>query len=95
MNKKIKTLRTDNGGEYTSKEFIAFCKSTGPRRELIVPHNPQQKGVAKRNNRSIKETVKSLLNDQGLSMFLWGEAAMIATYSITTQDRILQRRNIQ
>jgi hypothetical protein len=23
-NKKIKTLRTDNGGEYTSKEFFAF-----------------------------------------------------------------------
>jgi hypothetical protein len=39
-NKKIKTLRTDNGGEYTSKEFVAFCKSAGIRRELIVPHNP-------------------------------------------------------
>jgi hypothetical protein len=25
-NKKIKMLRTDNGGEYTSKEFVAFCK---------------------------------------------------------------------
>jgi hypothetical protein len=25
-NKKIKTLRTDNGGEYTSKEFVAFFK---------------------------------------------------------------------
>jgi hypothetical protein len=25
-NKKIKTLRTDNGGEYTSKEFVVFCK---------------------------------------------------------------------
>jgi hypothetical protein len=46
-NKKIKTLRTDNGGEYTSKEFVSFCKSAGVRRELIVPHNPQQNGVAK------------------------------------------------
>jgi hypothetical protein len=27
MNKKIKTLRTDNGGEYTSKEFFSFYKS--------------------------------------------------------------------
>ena len=35
-NKKIKTLRTYNGGEYTSKEFVAFCKSTGIRRELTV-----------------------------------------------------------
>ena len=39
-NKKIKMLRTDNGGEYTSKEFIAFCKSAGIRSELTVPHNP-------------------------------------------------------
>jgi hypothetical protein len=37
-NKKIKTLRTDNGGEYTSKELITFCKAVGIRRELIVPH---------------------------------------------------------
>jgi hypothetical protein len=47
---------------------------------LIVPHNPQQSGVAKRKNGSIEETVKALLNDQGLSMFLWGEAAMAAIY---------------
>jgi transposase InsO family protein len=70
--KKINTLRTDNGGGYTSKEFVAFCKLEGIKRELIVPHNPQQNGVAERKNISIEETIKSLLNDQVLSMFLWG-----------------------
>jgi hypothetical protein len=79
-NKKIKTLRTDNGGEYTSKEFVSFYKSTGIRRELTVPHNPQQNGVSERKNRSIEEIVKALLNDQGLSMFLWGEATMTTIY---------------
>jgi hypothetical protein len=79
-NKKIKTLRTDNGGEYTLKEFIAFCKSTGIRRELTAPHNPQQNGVAERKNRSIEGIVKTLLNDQGLSMFLWGEETMTTIY---------------
>jgi transposase InsO family protein len=78
--KKIKTLRTDDGGEYTSKEFIAFCKSTWIRTELTVPHNPQQNGVAERKNRSIEETVKALMNDQGLSMYLWGEATMTTIY---------------
>jgi hypothetical protein len=78
--KKIKTLRTDNGGEYTSKEFVSFCKSVGIRRELIFPHNPQQNGVAERKNRSIEETVKELMNDQGLSMYLWGEAAKTTIY---------------
>jgi hypothetical protein len=40
-NKKIKILRIDNVGEYTSKEFVAFYKSVGIRMELTVPHNPQ------------------------------------------------------
>jgi transposase InsO family protein len=76
----MKTLRIDNGGEYTSKEFVSFYKSAGIRRELTVPHNPQQNGVAERKNRSIKEIMKELLNDQGLSMFLWGEVVMTAIY---------------
>jgi hypothetical protein len=49
-------------------------------RELNVSHNPQQNGVVERKNRSIEETVKSLLNDQGLSMFLWGETTMTTIY---------------
>jgi hypothetical protein len=70
--KKIKTLRIDNGGEYTSKECVVFCKLVGIRRELTIPHNPQQNGVAKRKNRSIEETMKALMNNQGLSMY-YGE----------------------
>ena len=32
--KRIKTLRSDNGREYTSKEFESFCKDDGIKREL-------------------------------------------------------------
>jgi transposase InsO family protein len=39
--KKIKVLRSDNGGEYTSKEFKGFYKHTGIKRELTIPYNPQ------------------------------------------------------
>jgi hypothetical protein len=38
--KKIKFLRTDNGGEYISKHFSDFCKKEGINRELTVPYNP-------------------------------------------------------
>jgi transposase InsO family protein len=44
--RKIKILRSDNGGEYTSKEFVNFCKDVGIKRELTTPYNPQQNGVA-------------------------------------------------
>ena len=38
--KKVKPLRSDNGGEYISNEFKDFCKVEGIRRQLIAPHNP-------------------------------------------------------
>ena len=38
--KKIKVLRSDNGGDYTSKEFESFYKEEGIKKTLIVPYNP-------------------------------------------------------
>ena len=51
--KQVKALRSDNGGEYISNEFKDFHSKEGIRRELIVPHKPQQNGVAGRKNRTI------------------------------------------
>jgi transposase InsO family protein len=73
-------LRSDNGGEYTSKDFSDFCKEAGIKRELIVPYNPQQNGVAERKNRSIVEATKAMIHDQNLPMFLWGEASNTTIY---------------
>ena len=42
----IGTLRTDNGGEYVSKELEEFLKVKEIRHELIVPYSPAQNGVA-------------------------------------------------
>ena len=78
--RRIKILRSDNGGEYTSKEIIAFCKESGIKRELIVPYNPEQNGIVERKNRSIQESVKAMLHDQDLSKFLWGEATKTIVY---------------
>jgi transposase InsO family protein len=50
LGKQVKSLRSDNGGEYISNEFTDFCSREGIRRELIATHNPQQNGVAERKN---------------------------------------------
>jgi transposase InsO family protein len=86
--KKIKTLRSDNGGEYTSKCFSDFCIEAGIKREYIVPYNPQQNGVAERKNRSIVEAAKAMIHDQSLPMFLWVEASM--TDSICSEQKSSQ-----
>jgi len=61
--KKMKALRSNNGGEYISDEFKDFCKAVGIRRELITPHNPQQNVVAERKNRTIVGAARAMLHD--------------------------------
>ena len=57
--RKIKILRSDNGGEYTSKEFVSFCRDVRIKRELTTPYNPQQNGVPERKNRTMLERSRS------------------------------------
>ncbi|CAL8168529.1 unnamed protein product [Prunus armeniaca] len=48
--KKIKTLKTDRGGEFCSKEFDFLCREKGIKRHLTTAYMPQQNGVSKRKN---------------------------------------------
>jgi transposase InsO family protein len=73
-------LRTDNGGEYTFKEFMDFYGGEGIRRELTVPYNPQQNGVAERKNMAIVGVARAMLYDQGMPLFLWAEACYNIVY---------------
>eukprot|EP00253_Pinus_taeda_P028984 PITA_28984 len=51
---KIKCLRSDIGGEFTSNEFFDFCEEHGIRREFSTAMTPQQNGVVKRMNRTVQ-----------------------------------------
>ena len=51
--KCLKTLRVDNGGEFTSGEFEEFLSKDGVQHELMIPKYPQQNGVAERLNRTL------------------------------------------
>jgi transposase InsO family protein len=73
--RKIKILRSNNGGEYTSKEFVYFCKDFRIKREVTTPYNPQQNGVVERKNKTIMKAVKTMIHDQDLPMCLWEEAS--------------------
>ena len=62
--KKIWVLRTDNEGEYTSNEFMEYFLTEGIKKENIVPHTPQQNGVAEQKNMSMVGAAKAMLFDQ-------------------------------
>ncbi|KAG7553438.1 GAG-pre-integrase domain [Arabidopsis thaliana x Arabidopsis arenosa] len=79
---KIKTLRTDRGGEFTSHEFQSFCDNSGIQRHLTAPYSPQQNGVVERRNRTLLEMTRSILKHMKVPNYLWGEAVRHATYLI-------------
>nr|KYP66220.1 Retrovirus-related Pol polyprotein from transposon TNT 1-94 [Cajanus cajan] len=76
----IKALRSDRGGEFTSKEFQKYCEDNGIRRQLTVPRSPQQNGVAERKNRTILEMARSMLKSKKLPKEFWAEAVACAVY---------------
>ena len=76
--KRVQTLRTDNGGEFTSTAFSDFCASKGISRELPPPYTPERNGVAERRNRSLLDITRCLLLDKQLPAYLWGEAVKAA-----------------
>jgi hypothetical protein len=78
--RKFKILQSDNGVQYTSTKFADFCTEQGIRRQLTVPYNPQQNGIAERKNMAIVGAARSMLHDQALPFYLWAKACNIAVY---------------
>ena len=83
---KIKALRTDGGGEYTSAKFENFLKQKGIQHEITAPYSPQQNGVAERMNRTLAESARSMIFNAGHSKADWGETVMMAAY---IQNRVV------
>ncbi len=44
------------------------------RHEVTIPRTPEQNGVAERMNRTLMESVRSMLADSGLPKQFWAEA---------------------
>lgn len=76
----LKTLRSDNGGEYISGDFERYLTEEGIRHEYTVPKTPEQNGVAERLNRTLGEKVRCMLSDSGLPKVFWAETFATATY---------------
>ena len=64
--KKLKCIRTDNGGEYCGS-FDAYCREHGIKHQKTPPKTPQLNGLAERMNRTLVERVRCLLSDAKLS----------------------------
>lgn len=77
---KIKTIRTDNGGEFTSLRFATLLAQNGIEPMPIPADAHTQNGRVERQNLTIFNTVRTLLIHSGLPDKFWGEAASYAVH---------------
>ncbi|WVZ67986.1 hypothetical protein U9M48_016985 [Paspalum notatum var. saurae] len=66
LERKIKRLRSDRGGEYFPKVFDDFCAEHGIIHERTPPYSPESNGVAERKNRTLIDLVNSILDTAGM-----------------------------
>lgn len=78
----VKTLRSDNGGEFMGTEFESWLAARGIRHETSVPHTPEQNGVAERDHRVMMESARSMIHAKNLPLELWAEAVNFAAYTL-------------
>ncbi|KAL0641364.1 hypothetical protein Bca4012_102815 [Brassica carinata] len=79
---KIKILRSDNGGEYTSYALKSHLDHHGILHQTSCPYTPQQNGVAERKNRHLMEVARSLMFQANVPKRFWSDAVSTACYLI-------------
>lgn len=78
--KRIRFVRSDNGGEFTSKIFETYCKTNGIIHERTAPYTPGNNGQVERLNGSIMTTVKAMLHDANFLKTFWSYVMQAAVY---------------
>jgi transposase InsO family protein len=76
--RKIKALRSDNGGEFCNARMDLYLAEHGIKRELTTVYTPQQNGASERLNRTLIEKARCLLKESCMPERFWGEAVLTA-----------------
>ncbi|KAH9704344.1 hypothetical protein KPL70_011418 [Citrus sinensis] len=80
LDKNIKKLRSDRGGEFLSGDFKEYLVENEIISQLTALGTPQQNGVAERRNRTLLDMMRSMLSYSSLPISFWGLALETAVY---------------
>jgi transposase InsO family protein len=78
--RKIKAIRSDRGGEFSSRQFKDFCDEHGIRKEYTIARTPQQNEVVERQNRTVQQMARSMMKENDISQSFWVEAIHTAVH---------------
>ena len=72
LNKNIKNLQSDRGGEYKSNKFSKLCANFGIIHQTVTSYTPQENEIAESKNNNLKEMINFMLVSFGSPQNLWG-----------------------
>jgi transposase InsO family protein len=82
LERKIKHLRSNRGGEYFSNTVDTFYEEHNIVHERTPPYSPQSNGIAERKNRMLTDLVNAMLETAGLSKEWWGGVMLTACHVV-------------
>lgn len=77
---RVKTLRTDGAGEFTSNAFISWCNTRGIEKDKTMPYENNQNGIAERAIRTINDMARMMRIGAQLPEKFWVFACLTAGY---------------
>ena len=78
--KRVRVLRSDNGGEFTGNSFEKWLAEQGIKHQTCAAYTPEQNGIAERDHRSTVESARSQIHAKGAPLKLWAEAVNHSVY---------------
>jgi transposase InsO family protein len=71
---KVKKIRSGNGTEFKNTQVEEYLDQEGIKYEFSAPYTPQQNGVVERNNMTLIESARTMLDEHKTSDHFWDEA---------------------
>ena len=75
-------LRSDRGGEFTSRDFEVFYNDKGIKRKTLAPKTPPYNGIEERRNILVIDCARILMMEKNVALKYWREAISTTVYTL-------------
>lgn len=80
FHKKLEAFRSDNGGEFVSRNMAQLFSDHGIIHQRFCPYSPQQNGMVERRHRTLLDTTRALMFHSNLPLKFWPYSLLIAIW---------------
>lgn len=80
--RKVKCIRTDNGGEFMGHDFQNLLNSCGITHQRTAPYTPQQNGAVERKHRQLLQLARFLMIEASMLEKFWPYSLLMATHIV-------------